>query len=368
MSNILKIFILFFVTILSTVTLEAAKFSKASSNPQLIQTGEGKIWCSVCGMNLKKFYKTSHAVILKDGTKKQFCSIRCLVAIWPQIKDRVKEILVVDAKSEKLIPAKKAYYVVGSKVKGTMSMVSKIAFLDLEDAKEFQKVYGGEIVDFKKAFKTAQDNYKKDLAMLKKKKEKMIYPKGEKIYKKVCKEEIDKNRFNSLIQLKKYLKKSKVCGDLKGKKLQMLALYIWEAKEKKSKTSPITVPKEAKCIVCGMFVAKYPRWAAKVVLEDKKELYFDGAKDMFKFLLEPQKYGFTSLNVKDILINDYYHQNAINAKDAFYVIGSDVFGPMGNELIPFKNIDDAKTFMQDHKGKKILRFHEITKEEIERLD
>ena len=31
---------------------------------------------------------------------------------------------------------------------------------------------------------------------------------------------------------------------------------------------------------------------------------------------------------------------------AFYVIGSNVYGPMGEELIPFKNEDEAKKFMK----------------------
>jgi len=135
-------------------SLQAGSFSKvADMKPHLIQDGSQKMWCSVCGMNLKMFYKTSHAVVLKDGKKKQYCSIRCLVADWPILKDKIKKILVVDAKRGELINAKSAYYVVGSKVKGTMSMVSKIAFAKEGDAKAFQKEFGGKIVDFDTAFK-----------------------------------------------------------------------------------------------------------------------------------------------------------------------------------------------------------------------
>jgi len=32
---------------------------------------------------------------------------------------------------------------------------------------------------------------------------------------------------------------------------------------------------------------------------------------------------------------------------------------MGEELIPFKNEDEAKKFMLDHFGKKLLKFSEI---------
>ena len=37
-----------------------------------------------------------------------------------------------------------------------------------------------------------------------------------------------------------------------------------------------------------------------------------------------------------------------------------MFGPMGNELIPFASEEDAKTFARDPGGKKIVKFDEIT--------
>lgn len=370
MKIFLRIFAVFTLLFVFGVSLQAAKFSKMSQNPQLIQEGDTKMWCGICGMNLKMFYKTSHAVILKDGTKKQYCSIRCLAVDYPNIKDKIKEILVADAKSDKLIPAKKAFYVVGSKVPGTMSRVSKIAFASKKDAQDFVKKYGGEIVDFDIAFKMAKGSLKKDIAMVQNKKRKMMYPKGKMIYKKMCKEDIDKSKFKNIAQLKSYILKSGVCGNVKGKKLQALALYIWEVKgnDNKEQKLRISVPKKAKCPVCGMFVSKYPRWAAEVVTKDNKKLYFDGVKDMFKFLLDPNKYGYENLKVKRVLVTDYYHQVAIPAKRAYYVIGSDVLGPMGNELIPFKYKKDAKTFLKDHKGKKILRFKEIDQKVIEELE
>ena len=41
---------------------------------------------------------------------------------------------------------------------------------------------------------------------------------------------------------------------------------------------------------------------------------------------------------------------------------------MGNELIPFKNKEDAKVFKKDHYGTKIIAFDNITKELVYRLD
>jgi nitrous oxide reductase accessory protein NosL len=53
---------------------------------------------------------------------------------------------------------------------------------------------------------------------------------------------------------------------------------------------------------------------------------------------------------------------------AFFVIGSDVHGPMGRELIPFGKPTDAEEFRRDHKGKSVLRFSDVTPAVIKGLD
>jgi copper chaperone NosL len=49
------------------------------------------------------------------------------------------------------------------------------------------------------------------------------------------------------------------------------------------------------------------------------------------------------------------------------VVGSDVHGPMGHELIPFSTRAGAESFLADHHGKQILSFAEITPELVEEL-
>jgi nitrous oxide reductase accessory protein NosL len=50
----------------------------------------------------------------------------------------------------------------------------------------------------------------------------------------------------------------------------------------------------------------------------------------------------------------------IDARSAWFVIGSDVLGPMGQELIPFAREEEARGFMQDHHGRTVLKFDDIT--------
>ena len=58
----------------------------------------------------------------------------------------------------------------------------------------------------------------------------------------------------------------------------------------------------------------------------------------------------------------------IDAGSAFFVVGSDVYGPMGKELIPFISRADAEAFKKDHKGNRILRFEDIKPGVIKKLD
>ena len=124
----------------------------------LVQKGEKRNYCVRCGMNLVKFYKTSHAAS-HNNTEHQYCSIHCLSEHLDE-GNELKNPMVVDVTSLKFIPVLEAHYVVGSSVRGTMSMVSKYAFKNLSDAQEFQKKNGGKIVDFYGALELAREDFK----------------------------------------------------------------------------------------------------------------------------------------------------------------------------------------------------------------
>ncbi|MBL0707826.1 MAG: nitrous oxide reductase accessory protein NosL [Sulfurimonas sp.] len=124
----------------------------------LVGSGKNKKSCSRCGMNLVKFYKTSHKAVYK-GRSVQYCSIHCLVEHLGE-ENALKNLQVVDLTSLKFINVGDAFYVVGSKKRGTMSRVSKYAFLDESMAKKFQAKYGGEIMDFNGALEVAKKDFR----------------------------------------------------------------------------------------------------------------------------------------------------------------------------------------------------------------
>ena len=92
---------------------------------------------------------------------------------------------------------------------------------------------------------------------------------------------------------------------------------------------------QERCPVCGMFVAKYTDWITQVRLNNGAVKFFDGVKD-------------------------YYTLAWLDGRSAWYVVGSNVYGPMGHEFIPFNSAAAAENFRKDHNGTKVVRFDEIT--------
>jgi len=133
---------------------------------------------------------------------------------------------------------------------------------------------------------------------------------------------------------------------------------------------PVKPAPKDKCPVCGMFVAKYPDFVAEIVFKDGSYAVFDGAKDMFKYTLNLKKYNpaKTPADIDSVYVTDYYSLTLIDGLGAFYVVGSNVYGPMGKELIPFAKEAEAKEFMSDHAGKSLLKFKEVTPEIVKTLD
>jgi len=129
---------------------------------------------------------------------------------------------------------------------------------------------------------------------------------------------------------------------------------------------PVKIKKEDRCAVCGMFVAKYKTWIAQIIFSDSSYAAFDGPKDMFKYYLNLNKYRPSKKlsDVSAVYVTEYYSASLMDAKKMFYVAGSDVYGPMGNELIPAASEEKAREFMRDHKGKEIRKFHEVTMEHL----
>jgi nitrous oxide reductase accessory protein NosL len=151
--------------------------------------------------------------------------------------------------------------------------------------------------------------------------------------------------------------------------LSFLTLWAAFAAAQEGVVVPKPGPKDL-CPVCGMLVSKYPNWTTVVLYRDGHAHFFDGAKDMFKYLHNYARYApnHRKEDIAGIHVTEFYGLSKMDAHKAFFVIGSDVLGPMGHEFVPLVTRADAEEFLKDHKGRLILTFEQITSDVIDKVD
>ena len=65
--------------------------------------------CDYDGVKIEPIYAVYFT--LQDGTEKKFCSVACASLSFPELKSRIKEVIVVDERSEAKINASQALFV-----------------------------------------------------------------------------------------------------------------------------------------------------------------------------------------------------------------------------------------------------------------
>lgn len=129
--------------------------------------------CVHCGMNRGMWHQSRHLVHYDDGLAVGTCSIRCLAVNLSLNLDRgVKAIWVADyadsGKPKKMVNADLATYLVGSSLKGTMTMNSKMAFASEKAAADVKAAGGGSLVSFDSALLSAYQDMAQDTIMIRK--------------------------------------------------------------------------------------------------------------------------------------------------------------------------------------------------------
>ena len=129
--------------------------------------------CPYCGMSRKMWHHSRHLVHYDDGLADGTCSIHCLAISLSLNLDRgPKAIYAADFSSAEepkgLVNVDKATYLVGSKLKGTMSKNSKMAFSSARAAEEARVEQGGDLANFNEALAAAYGDMAKDTMMIRK--------------------------------------------------------------------------------------------------------------------------------------------------------------------------------------------------------
>jgi copper chaperone NosL len=126
--------------------------------------------------------------------------------------------------------------------------------------------------------------------------------------------------------------------------------------------SPVTeippaqkLTREANGYYCLMTVVNHKGPKGQIILSDGQVMWFTSVRDTISFTLlpeEPKNIAAIYVNdMSDANWNDPGAENWIDARQAWYVLGSDRTGGMGApEAVPFAAKEKAESFASNHGG------------------
>ena len=117
--------------------------------------------CKYCGMIRERYAFSRMIVKYNDGSATGTCSIHCSSIDLALNTDKMPDVILVgDYNTKRLIDAEKAFWVIGGKRMGIMSIKGKWAFKQRKDADTFIRENGGQISSFDDAMKASfEDMY-----------------------------------------------------------------------------------------------------------------------------------------------------------------------------------------------------------------
>lgn len=138
-----------------------------------------------------------------------------------------------------------------------------------------------------------------------------------------------------------------------------------------NKPAALVAPQEitagTSCSLDGMTLADFPGPKGQIHYATGKPDFFCDTFELFSIYLQPeQKKRITGIFTQDMGKTDWEKPqgNWIDAKQAFYVLGSKKTGSMGPTLAAFARQQDAEKFANGFGGK-VLRFNQVTPDMVD---
>ena len=139
-----------------------------------------------------------------------------------------------------------------------------------------------------------------------------------------------------------------------------------QPQEAQTSQQPVIIESGDECHLCGMIITRFPGPKGEAFIGNQSTVRkFCSTQDLFAWFLQPEN----KPNTKQIFVHDMTQTDwdkpddtkLIDARKAFYVIGSSRQGSMGKTLASFETIEAANDFGNQWGGK-IIKFKEITTE------
>jgi len=263
------------------------------SPPDAALTGR----CPNCGMAQSMWARTWKTFRLA-GTAREACSFHCLAEMAVKADQPLQDVRTALFRQPRgLVSAEAAWYVVGSSVRGTMTKVSKAAFISRSEALDFSGACGGRIMDYAATLDLAQRSLAQENIMI------------------------------------------------DGKRLS-------------SKKIVPPVDQKDECVVCHMYPSRYPRHHSQISDSAGRIDHFCSTHCLFIWLGDVKSGAAANSPSGMIWVTDFPSGRWISGQTAYYVVASRTMGPMGAEAIAFDHRGQAREFSQANGGR-ILEYHQI---------
>ncbi len=159
MRLVLRLTIIFFVTVIFILPVSAQEYPDQHQHPQ----------CQYCGMDRVKFGHSRMLVKYKDGGEVGTCSLHCMALEYASSISRIPVSLqVADFNSGELLDVNEAFWVIGGDKKGVMTARAKWAFAEKIKAEAFVASHGGNISSFDAALKASYEDMYADVQRIRK--------------------------------------------------------------------------------------------------------------------------------------------------------------------------------------------------------
>lgn len=112
-----------------------------------------------------------------------------------------------------------------------------------------------------------------------------------------------------------------------------------------------------RCPMCSMGVFEHKSWASVIELDDGTTWYTCSSRCGFGTVLQSEKFlGVSASRIRRFRVPDYLRPDkVVDADGAFYVLDSDVRGPMGLAIVAAASQEDADVITKRHGGRVVRR-------------
>ncbi|GAB6049594.1 hypothetical protein JCM16106_04380 [Hydrogenophilus islandicus] len=128
--------------------------------------------------------------------------------------------------------------------------------------------------------------------------------------------------------------------------------------------APRTIPETARCPICGMYPARYPRWAAQRIDEAGRVDFYDAPRDLVihdQWLRQAGEVESSRKRAVAIWVRDYCRDEPtwIAGEQAWFVFSPQLIGPMGRPEPAACGDETSARALAMAKGGELLRLADL---------